>query len=110
MSLGVSTTANIMELGDATNIIGGNIGTSASNGSRIALNSRIFLPASSVTLDLGTTSNINSSFAIAGGTNNIETLVNQNGSGPSGVSSTIMVRDGDDNQVASFTAGVFIIY
>ena len=106
--LGTSTTANIMRLGTATNIIGGNIGTSASNGSRIGLNSRIFLPASSVTLDLGTTSNISSSFTLLGGTNANETLVNQNGTGPLGISSTVIVRDGNGNQVGAFTAGVLL--
>ena len=63
---------------------------------------------SSITIDLGTETNIDSSFSITGGSNNAETVVNTDGVNTIGstISSTITVTDGDGMEVTSFTSSV----
>ena len=65
-------------------------------------------PASSVTINLGTESNIDSSFTITGGINNMETVVNTDGAPGMGltVSTTVQVIDPEGTEVASQTFGV----
>ena len=62
---------------------------------------------SSITIDLGTETNINSSFTLTGGLNNMETLVNTDGaSGGETPSTTITVIDPEATEVVSFTSSV----
>ena len=63
--------------------------------------------ASSITIDLGTESNINSSFTVTGGLNNMESVVNVDGAeGDLIPATTITVIDPEATEVASFTASV----
>ena len=63
--------------------------------------------ASSITIDLGTESNINSSFTVTGGLNNMESVVNVDGAeGALIPATTITVIDPEATEVASFTASV----
>ena len=64
--------------------------------------------ASSFTFDLGTETNIDSSFTIAGGLNNMNTLVNTDGEPGVGLTTatTITVLDPEATEVASQTFGV----
>ena len=64
--------------------------------------------ASSVTLNLGTETNIDSSFTITGGLNNMNTLVNTDGAPGMGltVATTVTVIDPEATEVASQTFGV----
>ena len=62
--------------------------------------------SSSITIDLGTGTNLNSSFSLTGGGNNTEMLLNQNGTDGTTPSTTITLRDGNDNEVTSFTSSV----
>ena len=61
---------------------------------------------SSITIDLGTQTNLNSNYSVAGGSNTFATLVNSDGqtAGDSTIASTITINDGDGNQVYSFTS------
>ena len=62
---------------------------------------------SSITIDLGTETNINSSFTLTGGLNNMETLVNTDGaSGGTTPSTTITLIDPEATEVVSFTSSV----
>ena len=68
----------------------------------------ISLASSSITLDLGTETNIDSSFTITGGLNNMNSVVNTDGAPGMGltVSTTITVLDPEATEVASQTFGV----
>ena len=97
-TIGTGITAHITQVANAiaaleTSITWDGVITATSIGSDAA---------SSVTLDLGTTSNIDSSFSISGGTNNTEQLVNRNGFN-GGIATTVTVTDGNSNQVYSQT-------
>ena len=99
---------NFLQLGTATNVVGvlPELASVSLPESSITLQGAVLEDASSITLDLGTQQNIDSSFAITNGINNVETLLNQNGLINSDIVSTITITDGNSNQVASFTAGV----
>ena len=95
-------------LGDAFNITG-TIGRTFTSGESFTLVADVITSASSsITLDLGTETNIDSSFSIDGGLNNIESVVNTDGAPGVGTSaaSTITLTDPSGSNVLSFTAGV----
>ena len=99
-----------VQLGVPFNIVG-TIGRTFTNGESFTLQGDIAATAgqSSITLDLGTNTNINSSFSISGGLNNAETVVNTDaapGMGSSVPATTITVTDADGMEVTSFTAAV----
>ena len=73
----------------------------------VLLDLRVVTPArSSITLDLGTPTNIASSFTVTGGTNGGNTLVNTDGtSTTSGTASTITIDDYNNSEITSFTVG-----
>ena len=95
--------------GVAENIVG-TIGRTFTNNESFTLTADVItqVASSSVTLDLGTETNINSSYIVTGGLNNAETLVNTDGIGDTlaGVATTITVTDGDGMEVTSFTSSV----
>ena len=61
---------------------------------------------SSVNIDLGTTTNLNSSYTVTNGINNETSLTNSDGVEVDGVSTTYTVTDGDGMEVTSFTSSV----
>ena len=63
------------------------------------------LTPNSISIDLGTTTNVSSSYVIQGGEFNAETLVNTDGVGGP-VATTVTVRDGNNMEVTSFTSTV----
>ena len=95
-------------LGEAFNIVG-TIGRTFSSGESFTLAGEEISPGtqSSITIDLGTETNISSSFTISGGENNMNTLVNTDGAeGPLSPATTITVIDPEATEVTSFTAFV----
>ena len=65
------------------------------------------VPSSEVTLDLGTTTDIDSSFTLTNGSNNQEGLLNQNGTVAGiGMSTTYTINDYDGMEHTSFTSSV----
>ena len=99
--------STIIDITSITNSFGLTEGIS-NNGLATPLQFGRAISGSSITLDLGTGTNIDSSFAITNGLNNIETIVNTDGEpgAPTGTASTITVTDADGMEVTSFTAGV----
>ena len=95
--------------GVAESIIG-TIGTSLFNGVMVTLAFSIITmeATSSITLDLGTNTNINSSFTITNGIDNDETVVNTDGAPSTGssVATTITIIDADGMEITSFTSSV----
>ena len=62
---------------------------------------------SSITIDYGTETNIDSSFTITGGLNNMESIVNTDGTGSTlSAATTITVVDPEATEVVSFTSSV----
>ena len=94
-------------LGNAQDIVG-TIDRDFTDGESFGLTADVVTPQSSITLDLGTETNINSSYIVTGGLDNAETLVNTDGVGDTitGVATTITVTDGGGMEVTSFTSSV----
>ena len=95
-------------LGNAFDVVG-TIGRTFSSGESFTLAGEEISPAteSSITIDLGTETNISSSFTISGGLNNMNTLVNVDGAeGPLSPATTITVIDPEATEVTSFTSFV----
>ena len=94
-------------LGNAYNVVG-TIGRTFTDGESFTLAADIIRASSSITLDLGTDININSSFTLSGGTNNMNSLVNTDGTPATGnpIATTVTVTDGYGTEVTSFTASV----
>ena len=62
---------------------------------------------SSITIDYGTETNIDSSFTITGGLNNMESIVNTDGTGDTlSPATTITIIDPEATEITSFTASV----
>ena len=62
---------------------------------------------SSITIDYGTETNIDSSFTITGGLNNMESIVNTDGTGSTlSAATTVTVVDPEATEVVSFTSSV----
>ena len=95
-------------LGTAFNVVG-TIGRTFTSGESFTLEGEEISAAteSSITIDLGTETNISSSFTISGGLNNMNTLVNTDGAqGPLSPATTVTVIDPEATEVTSFTAFV----
>ena len=100
--------ASSIGLGAAFDIVG-TIGRTFTSGESFTLAGEEISPAteSSITIDLGTETNISSSFTITGGENNMNTLVNTDGAiGPLSPATTITVIDPEATEVTSFTSFV----
>ena len=89
-------------LGTAYDIVG-TIGRTFTDGENFTLAFQLISPRSSITLDLGTETNIDSSFTISGGISNMNTLVNTDGAPGVGVTvaTTVTVLDPEATEVAS---------
>ena len=100
-------TKDFTALGEAVGAVG-TLGRTLIDGDNSAVLSVFSAEAaSSVTIDLGTENNIDSSFTITGGLNNMETVVNDDGIlGNISPATTITVIDPEATEVASFTASV----
>ena len=94
---------NTITLGTVNGFDLGTINGISANPSTVASLFYYAVPSSSIAIDLGTNTNISSSFTISNGFNNQEGIVNNNGTTAGGVSTTITVTDGDGMEVTSFT-------
>ena len=94
-------------LGVASDVVG-TIGVALTVVQALALDVQAILNTSSITLDLGTSTNIDSMFSITGGLNNLESVVNTDAAPGVGNSaaSTITLTDPTGTNILSFTAGV----
>ena len=94
-------------LGDAFNVVG-TIDRTFTDAEAFTLEAEVITSTtSSITIDLGTETNISSSFTISGGENNMNTLVNTDGAiGPLSPATTITVIDPEATEVTSFTSFV----
>ena len=94
-------------LGDAFNVVG-TIDRTFTDAEAFTLEAEVITSTtSSITIDLGTETNISSSFTISGGENNMNTLVNTDGAiGPLSPATTITVIDPEATEITSFTSFV----